>query len=1072
MPQTANAAPGDILFEDDFTLYYLSPQWTLSAPGFGTGFLSILSYNSAFFSLALGGGPLTLTTNSSINTSGISGAELSVWVRRAAFLAPEGNDDLVLEYLNDSGSWIALETYAGGGAPGQEFNDTFTLPADALHAGLQLRFDFVQADLGDYWYIDDVIVTETGVAVVCDAYTDTFSTTNYNNSDGVLDWSSNSWFETNDDGSSTSGDVEINGDELRLSGNGSAVNNTMITRQVNTGGATSATLSFDFLMIGGVDTADSALLEISDDGGSSWTTLETFVGYSNNSGGSREYDITSYAASNMQIRFAISPDSGGQCCFDSGGERWEIDNVSVAACITSSVDHYFISHSGSGVTCESVDVSIIAHDSSHVATDAGGNTIQVTATSATLGWSAANTGWTLDSGTGGFTAPSTGVAEYTFGSGEAAVTLNFSNTSVATIDFDVEDQGNPSLTDIDGDVTEDASLTFTDTGFLFYDDSDSDGNRDPDGLGGFEGIQSELVAGAASNQMILRAVQTNNETGACEARVTGLQTVGFGYECIDPVSCTNDTDYALISGAPAGRNDFGNSGNTNGVNITFDADGEAPFTLNYLDAGQIRLHAQLALAADPATGDPAFTLIGTSDNTTAAPDSFVISHVEDSAGNAADGSAFITSETPFEIEVQVLNALGDTTPNFGNESSPERIRLSVQSVDMPAGGNPGTLSYSLAKSGGVFTSAASTWNEAGTFTMLTDLDTSDGDAVYMSTSLSIDSDSYANLGRFYPASFDLQAGSSVDNGCESGGFTYMSDQAFAHNPIDLNISIEARGSANGPLSNYTTGYTPLAGFTLNAENSNDGIDLSTRTNLTGGAWSSGTYSFLADDNAGFRRVLSGVNETLDGPFASLQLGLLADGTDSIEFLTADLTMEPSQSNDCVTDGDCTAAAIGSPLNMLFGRMYGANAHGPESAALSVPLLVEYWSGAEFITNTTDSCTQIAAGSIQFDSNSLSSDANRTVTVGGGTSNGSFADYTLGSDFTFSSGDAGLEFSAPGVGNTGQFNVDIDLTNYPWLTNDWDNNGDYANDTALPSIEIEFGRYRGHDRIIYWEEVLD
>lgn len=60
---------------------------------------------------------------------------------------------------------------------------------------------------------------------------------------------------------------------------------------------------------------------------------------------------------------------------------------------------------------------------------------------------------------------------------------------------------------------------------------------------------------------------------------------------------------------------------------------------------------------------------------------------------------------------------------------------------------------------------------------------------------------------------------------------------------------------------------------------------------------------------------------------------------------------------------------------------------------------------------------------------------------------------------------------PGAGNTGNFKVDIDLTNYPWLLFDWNLDGDYSNDTALPSAQFSFGSYRGHDRIIYWREVL-
>jgi MSHA biogenesis protein MshQ len=58
-------------------------------------------------------------------------------------------------------------------------------------------------------------------------------------------------------------------------------------------------------------------------------------------------------------------------------------------------------------------------------------------------------------------------------------------------------------------------------------------------------------------------------------------------------------------------------------------------------------------------------------------------------------------------------------------------------------------------------------------------------------------------------------------------------------------------------------------------------------------------------------------------------------------------------------------------------------------------------------------------------------------------------------------------SAPGVGNTGAITVDVDLTAHPWLRFDWDADG--MNDDDPPQASGVFGRYRGHDRIIYWSE---
>ena len=71
------------------------------------------------------------------------------------------------------------------------------------------------------------------------------------------------------------------------------------------------------------------------------------------------------------------------------------------------------------------------------------------------------------------------------------------------------------------------------------------------------------------------------------------------------------------------------------------------------------------------------------------------------------------------------------------------------------------------------------------------------------------------------------------------------------------------------------------------------------------------------------------------------------------------------------------------------------------------------------------------------------------------------------EYALSSGDAALLLSAPGVGNTGRVSIDVDLSTMPWLQFDWTGNGSYT-DNPLQAFGI-FGRYRGHDRIIYWSE---
>jgi Peptidase family C25 len=130
-----------------------------------------------------------------------------------------------------------------------------------------------------------------------DTVRDNFTTAAYTNNDGLMSWSTN-WIETNDDNNAGNGQIRITGGELRIGDNGGAV--STIEREANLSGFTTATFSFDFRTTG-VDAGDQMRVEVSSNGGTSWTTLETFTGPF--AASSRSYNITSSIATNTRIRF-------------------------------------------------------------------------------------------------------------------------------------------------------------------------------------------------------------------------------------------------------------------------------------------------------------------------------------------------------------------------------------------------------------------------------------------------------------------------------------------------------------------------------------------------------------------------------------------------------------------------------------------------------------------------------------------------------------------------------------------------------------------------------------------------
>src|SRR5262249_25452990 len=134
------------------------------------------------------------------------------------------------------------------------------------------------------------------------SFKDTFTTASFSNNEGSLSWSG-SWIESDVAGAGgNSGNVTV----------GTPVSGYMIirdrpdtgtqpsaARQVNLSGFAAATLTVDF-HIRGVETDDAAVIEVSNNGGASYTVLETFTGLTGTYISSRTYDISAYMSNNTR----------------------------------------------------------------------------------------------------------------------------------------------------------------------------------------------------------------------------------------------------------------------------------------------------------------------------------------------------------------------------------------------------------------------------------------------------------------------------------------------------------------------------------------------------------------------------------------------------------------------------------------------------------------------------------------------------------------------------------------------------------------------------------------------------
>ena len=143
---------------DDFEAG-LAGNWTINA---GSGFAgtSSATSQSPTSSMFTNGGVVEVTMNP-IDTTDPSFSDLTMWIRRGsdAFSEdPDGGEDFVVEYLDDVGGWIQLETFTGPGAGGEIFPRSYFLPAAGRHTNFQLRFRQTggSGSPWDFWHVDDV----------------------------------------------------------------------------------------------------------------------------------------------------------------------------------------------------------------------------------------------------------------------------------------------------------------------------------------------------------------------------------------------------------------------------------------------------------------------------------------------------------------------------------------------------------------------------------------------------------------------------------------------------------------------------------------------------------------------------------------------------------------------------------------------------------------------------------------------------------------------------------------------------------------------------------------------------
>ncbi len=571
------------------------------------------------------------------------------------------------------------------------------------------------------------------------------------------------------------------------------------------------------------------------------------------------------------------------------------------------------------------------------------------------------------------------------------------------------------------------------------------------------------TAGTASSTLYLRAVKTSTTTGACESALSGANTISWANQCNNPTTC-DGTNRMSINGGTAttiqGNPNTGVSTYTP-VAMTFDANGNAPFTFNYADAGQVTLYANKA-----AGGSLLTSLSGSSNAFVVRPASLAVSGVTTAGGGAnpgtttTAGAAFMAAGENFTVKVQGLTSGGAVTPNFGNETTVPAITFvnaantvsSIYSLVVPSGGGSGVLTTGTSANGngggvtGTVVVSGNQWSEVGAFTLKPYLSN------YLAGGSAVLGAESGTVGRFRP----YQYGVAVAGGSGTGAICGSGNTAYAHigQPLASTWTVTAQNKAGGTTSNYGRGTptlvtltTPLSQVTVNGLTA--GLALDTTNALYSLAFATNQdFATRANGTAQIAAALPvRMNPTPAAPIlSSLRIGGVTDEVGIVVGAPIDLL------------ANATSTPTANQVNFELGRIRLDNAYGSELLDLPMTMRSEFWNGTGWVLNNVDTCTNAtlafaAVGTPNITGNTCVWD---TGTAPGNSGVGCVAAPAAGRQYRETgvagfAGDFNLWLRAPGAGNAGS--IDVTATVPAWLQFNW--RGAVAN----PTGRATFGVYR-------------
>ena len=575
-----------------------------------------------------------------------------------------------------------------------------------------------------------------------------------------------------------------------------------------------------------------------------------------------------------------------------------------------------------------------------------------------------------------------------------------------------------------GLTTASCTLSFAESGFIF--------------------AVPDKLANKPTDNITISAVKTSDITQQCVPLFSKTtKNVNFWSSYIDPINPINGQSLTVNSTVVGKQSSAATT-----LALAFDAEGKADIIVNYPDAGKMQLDAKFT-----GTGDEQGLVMVGSDQFVSFPVGLCVTPKDNAAQwskNNGIYNPYKKAGESFDLIIQgkAWQVDGDTnycdnlnTPNYAHE----KIELGHQLID-PLGGVLGAVGSSR------YNHVAQTTNSNTVSQSVTEVGvfqfTANPPLGYLGSNFhDIPLAVSPTMGRFVPDRFVVSS-SSVLPSC--GSFTYM-DQ-----PFGLTLTLSAFNTGTYITKNYQGAFAKGTA-NLVGENINNGVDLSGRLStlpINAGSWALGEANVGLSYQANFSRTVS---PSVDGPFSQLAIGVQAFDNDGDLSFIASPDMRANSSAICADNSNCNAKLL-STQDFRHGRVVMDNTYGPENEILRMPTYAQYWNGSTWVTNISDSCTQVIDPLDGSEIYTPLLTSGQTVTRSDGNS-------TVNIPMT--SGQLPLLWQNTGsAAYRGQVTAPLQVEN--WLKWYWDQ----ASPTQLydPRASAYFGRYRGHDKIIYWREV--